>query len=474
MRVPRRSVARLRAVAPRGAASAGCMSDDPRYRPGRRAPHARAAGAGDGAARSTRRRASGSRRHASPGCARRAQRCASARRSGRRARVSRLRLPALSSPRRRGSPSAWSAATSERGRGLGLARGRRRARGAAGQKLGRLLILGSVHDAAAELARRSRGLQCRIWRHASPSLNRMSISLTTAAAERVRTFLAERGHGVGLRLGVQARPAARASPTSSTTPTRSAPTTWCSKTGRQGDRRPREPGSSTAPRSISSNRASTRPSASATRTSRANAAAARASASDCRVRAAISGPLPALRGILRRYFRPLPRPAAGCAVRRHHIGRFQPAHEESAWRSSAPCPSSSPTASHEPDRRGLSPLREGGLTIVAARMLQLSQRAGRRFLRRAPRASVLHATSCSYMTSGPVMVQVLEGENAIAKNREIMGATDPKKAAPGTIRADLADEHRSRTSCTARTAPRTPRAKSRTSSPRPSSARAAR
>ena len=43
------------------------------------------------------------------------------------------------------------------------------------------------------------------------------------------------------------------------------------------------------------------------------------------------------------------------------------------------------------------------------------------------------------MTSGPVMVQVLEGENAVAKNRDIMGATDPKKAAPGTIRADLAD-----------------------------------
>jgi nucleoside-diphosphate kinase len=43
------------------------------------------------------------------------------------------------------------------------------------------------------------------------------------------------------------------------------------------------------------------------------------------------------------------------------------------------------------------------------------------------------------MTSGPVVVQVLEGENAIAKHREIMGATDPKKAAPGTIRADLAE-----------------------------------
>ncbi len=44
-----------------------------------------------------------------------------------------------------------------------------------------------------------------------------------------------------------------------------------------------------------------------------------------------------------------------------------------------------------------------------------------------------------YMTSGPVVLQVLEGDNAVAKNREIMGATDPKKAAPGTIRADLAE-----------------------------------
>jgi nucleoside-diphosphate kinase len=44
-----------------------------------------------------------------------------------------------------------------------------------------------------------------------------------------------------------------------------------------------------------------------------------------------------------------------------------------------------------------------------------------------------------FMTSGPIMVQVLEGENAIAKNRDLMGATDPKKAAPGTIRADFAD-----------------------------------
>ena len=46
---------------------------------------------------------------------------------------------------------------------------------------------------------------------------------------------------------------------------------------------------------------------------------------------------------------------------------------------------------------------------------------------------------CEFMTSGPVVVQVLEGENAIAKNREVMGATDPAKAAPGTIRKDFAE-----------------------------------
>ena len=49
------------------------------------------------------------------------------------------------------------------------------------------------------------------------------------------------------------------------------------------------------------------------------------------------------------------------------------------------------------------------------------------------------AALVEFMTSGPVMIQVLEGENAVAKHRDIMGATDPKKAAPGTIRADFAD-----------------------------------
>lgn len=81
---------------------------------------------------------------------------------------------------------------------------------------------------------------------------------------------------------------------------------------------------------------------------------------------------------------------------------------------------------------------EAGLKIVAARMVQLSR----------PEAEGFYAVHkerpffndlVEFMISGPVMVQVLEGENAIAKNRELMGATDPKKAAKGTIRADFAD-----------------------------------
>ena len=79
-----------------------------------------------------------------------------------------------------------------------------------------------------------------------------------------------------------------------------------------------------------------------------------------------------------------------------------------------------------------------GLKVVAARMAHLSQRDAEGFY-------AVHAARpffkdlVKYMTSGPVLLQVLEGENAIAKNREIMGATDPKKAARGTIRADLAE-----------------------------------
>ena len=71
-------------------------------------------------------------------------------------------------------------------------------------------------------------------------------------------------------------------------------------------------------------------------------------------------------------------------------------------------------------------------------MLQLSQQQAELFYA-VHRERPFYQDLVRYMTSGPVIVQVLEGENAIARNREIMGATDPKKAAPGTIRADLAE-----------------------------------
>ena len=80
---------------------------------------------------------------------------------------------------------------------------------------------------------------------------------------------------------------------------------------------------------------------------------------------------------------------------------------------------------------------KAGLTIVAARMMRLSEREAEGFYA-VHRERPFFKDLVRYMTSGPVVVQVLEGENAIARNREIMGATDPKKAAPGTIRADLA------------------------------------
>ncbi|MGQ0834852.1 MAG: nucleoside-diphosphate kinase [Gammaproteobacteria bacterium] len=80
---------------------------------------------------------------------------------------------------------------------------------------------------------------------------------------------------------------------------------------------------------------------------------------------------------------------------------------------------------------------QSGLKIIAARMLRLSQAEAEGFYA-VHRERPFFKDLVRYMTSGPIMVQVLEGENAIAKNRDIMGATDPKKAAPGTIRADLA------------------------------------
>jgi len=78
-----------------------------------------------------------------------------------------------------------------------------------------------------------------------------------------------------------------------------------------------------------------------------------------------------------------------------------------------------------------------GLRIVAARMLQLSEAQAREFYA-VHKERPFYRDLVRYMTSGPVIAQVLEGENAIQRNRDIMGATDPQKAAAGTIRADLA------------------------------------
>jgi nucleoside-diphosphate kinase len=80
---------------------------------------------------------------------------------------------------------------------------------------------------------------------------------------------------------------------------------------------------------------------------------------------------------------------------------------------------------------------QAGLRVVAARMMQLSTAQAEGFYS-VHRERPFFKDLVRFMTSGPVMVQVLEGEGAIAKNREVMGATDPKKAAKGTIRADLA------------------------------------
>lgn len=85
----------------------------------------------------------------------------------------------------------------------------------------------------------------------------------------------------------------------------------------------------------------------------------------------------------------------------------------------------------------LARLEAGGLRIVGARMLQLDKKQAEAFYA-VHRERPFYKDLVAFMTSGPVLVQVLEGENAIARNREIMGATNPKEAAKGTIRADFA------------------------------------
>ena len=85
----------------------------------------------------------------------------------------------------------------------------------------------------------------------------------------------------------------------------------------------------------------------------------------------------------------------------------------------------------------LARFERAGLNIIAARMLHLSRPDAEGFYT-VHRARPFFKDLVDFMISGPVMVQVLEGENAIQKNRDLMGATDPQKAAPGSIRADFA------------------------------------
>lgn len=81
---------------------------------------------------------------------------------------------------------------------------------------------------------------------------------------------------------------------------------------------------------------------------------------------------------------------------------------------------------------------KAGLSIVAAKMLRLSREQAEGFYAE-HKGRPFFPALIEFMTSGPVTVQVLEGENAVLKNRELMGATNPKNAEPGTIRADFAD-----------------------------------
>jgi nucleoside-diphosphate kinase len=81
---------------------------------------------------------------------------------------------------------------------------------------------------------------------------------------------------------------------------------------------------------------------------------------------------------------------------------------------------------------------KGGLRIVASKMLQLTPKQAQEFYAVHSERPFFNGL-CNFMSSGPVLAQVLEGESAIAVNRQIMGATNPKEAAAGTIRADFAD-----------------------------------
>jgi nucleoside-diphosphate kinase len=86
----------------------------------------------------------------------------------------------------------------------------------------------------------------------------------------------------------------------------------------------------------------------------------------------------------------------------------------------------------------LSRFEKAGLKIVGTRMIHLSKQQAEQFYE-IHKERPFYASLVEYMTSGPVVVSALQGDNAVQKNRDIMGATDPKKAAPGTIRRDFAD-----------------------------------
>ncbi len=87
----------------------------------------------------------------------------------------------------------------------------------------------------------------------------------------------------------------------------------------------------------------------------------------------------------------------------------------------------------------LARIEEGGLKVVAGRFLQITRAQAEGFYG-VHRARPFFNDLCTFMTSGPVFVSVLEGENAIARYREVLGATDPAKAAPGTVRALFATD----------------------------------
>lgn len=86
----------------------------------------------------------------------------------------------------------------------------------------------------------------------------------------------------------------------------------------------------------------------------------------------------------------------------------------------------------------ISRFEKGGLRVVAAKMLRLTKHQAEQFYA-VHKERPFFPALVNFMSSGPVLVQVLEGENAVALNRQIMGATNPKDAAPGTVRADFAD-----------------------------------